>query len=348
MKAYLDIVQGFALFAAKCKPAEVPGRDLLLKVTAQLKDGSENHGFYFMPYVMGRSGRQVAEQSFVRLVAREDPPLAGIAGLKLDISFVDLVKPLKKSQAPLDQQECGAMKVLTEQQLAKHIVTMSSSTRGLEEVSNLSKVVVSTLLYRDIDLYRVEVEGEDEPLAFHICVDERPHPVAKRPKQHGRLDLCSDVLDEERACRSAAASRGKARESDGRPGSSTDGPQHFVSEADPTVREALRALGLDAADVTEADFCTSDGLLSAVFSAMPAEMQADLVDLVVADDDETGADSGDDLDTAEDTGDGDVPEDLAPPFEEDVGDTSKLSFVLCCVRLASSILIGLLFSCHDD
>ena len=111
-----------------------------------------------------------------------------------------------RCRSPLNQQTLGAIKCLSEQEVAALFVESSIRMFGGREKCVVNNVTIRKLRFRDIDLKRVEVEGFDgEPFKIEVHAAEVKKGKAKGGSSQAarKLDLCSDLLQP--TCRTPAA-----------------------------------------------------------------------------------------------------------------------------------------------
>lgn len=245
--------------------------DLCVMVRSEFGEGKRHSEFFMLPLVVGRSGNQAAQQAFVRL-RHSGGELADVAGLELALSFVDFVPPEGRRSPPVDQQHVGAIDTLTEQQLAKRIIQLAWPGGGAKSCT-LHRVVIQSMRYRDVDLAHIVVDGEGD---LRHCVEfgtiAKPRPSKGPNLAPRKRDMCSDLLDED----AASARRARAGRQ-GRVVAPASEPQSAPEVCAADVREAMRELGLAEQEISIEDFCQFEGLLSAVFSALPAHEKAAMV-----------------------------------------------------------------------
>lgn len=249
--------------------------DVVVMVRSEFGDGQRHSEFFMMPLVGGRNGHQAAQQAFVRL-HHSGGEVAEVAGLELSLSFVDFVPPAGRRPPPLEQQQSGAVDILTEQQLAARIVQLASLGNAANPCT-LHRVTMQSMRYRDVDLARVVLDGE---CSARHSIEIAGVAKAKQPKDSKQAsrkrDMCADLLEEDvaEARKSRAGKQGQAARAGG---ATHSGPQSVAEVGVAEIREAMRELGLADHEISIDDFCKVEGLLSAVFSALPAREQAAVV-----------------------------------------------------------------------
>ena len=115
--------------------------------------------------------------------------------VELKRAFETFVAPLVKCRSPLNQQTVGAIKSLTEHDMALRFVECStSSTSGERDKCPLDRLVVRRLLYENVELRRVVLNGCDDDGPFKFGA--RPKVKEKKPKgsSSSAVDWCSDIL----------------------------------------------------------------------------------------------------------------------------------------------------------
>ena len=266
-QCYLAVLSGLAAFAKQWKPTDVSSEDILLMLQSFANDGSSPAVvFCFLSLCQGRHVGQPSQQTFVELQPRGIiADYSDLRGVVLEIIFETFAVPLRKCRTPLNQQEFGPMKNLSEDDMAVRFVECcTSSTSVRTDKCNLDRVVVRRLRYDDISLCRVKGERFHDAVPFTIEI--RPQPKMKKTKAGSsgsapKVDLCSDVIRPSSPRRSSAAPLA--------PLSATPEVEHAREhdELDEgTVKQFMKDLGVhaEAAQVTSDDFCKSDGIMSAL------------------------------------------------------------------------------------
>ena len=204
-RSYLAVLVGLTKFVGQWKPSSVSSLDILLMLHAVADNGSSSVVFCFLSLSLGKAAGQPPEQTSAEL-----KPCSAIAdysdlgGVELELAFEKSVAPMVRCRSPLNQQTLGAIKYLSEHEMAARFVESSTRMFGGREKCVLDNVTIRKLRFRDIDLKRVEVEGFDgEPFKIEVHAAGVKKGKAKGSSSQAarKLDLCSDFLQPTCRCR---------------------------------------------------------------------------------------------------------------------------------------------------
>ena len=161
--------------------------DMLLAVEAYAEEEEENpHDVCFVHLCLatGRHAQFPSQQTFVQLdvISEHGVPFVYIDPIRLRYAHGLFVKPLRRMKPPVNQQKFGPLKMMTEVDLAVHIVLKmipDDVLFGGAQRSLVKRVLFRHLTFVDLSLNMLQVTGErSRPVSCSACAPTRVKHIA--------------------------------------------------------------------------------------------------------------------------------------------------------------------------